>query len=381
MEGGYRAVAARPGARRLLAAIALAWLGFGMELLAVFLSVERATSSTVTAGLAVAGFSVGAALLAPVRGRILDRRGTRPWLPVFAAVSGGALVLLAFAAREGAPDAALVGIAAAAGLSAPPLVASMRLRWADVLPEAELRRGYALTSLLGDAGMVVGPALAGLLFALAAWLPLTLSGAAVAAAGLMAGTVPPRPADAASGDRLAGPAMTTLVVVSVALGLAMGMVEVAVPAGALEWDVEAWAGVLLATLAAGSIAGGLWFGRRGWTGPPLRRYALAALALGLLILPLAAAGGPLALAPLLLLTGLAYGPATISLFETLDVLAPGRGTEAFTWITTAEAAGGAAGAAAAGWLAAHAGLPWAFSTGAAVLVAAAAWGVARTSGG
>lgn len=378
MAGGYRAVAARPGARRLLAAIGLAWLGFGMELLAVFLSVQRATGSTVAAGLAVASFSVAAAALAPVRGRLLDRRGTRPWLALFAGGSGAALVLLAFAAHAGAGAAVLVGIAGAAGLAAPPLVASLRLRWADVLPEAELRRGYTLTSLIGDAGMVVGPAVAGLLFTLAAWLPLTLSGAAIATAGLMAGASPPRQRDGAPA-RLAGPAMTTLVVVSVALGLAMGMVEVAVPAGALEWDVAGWAGVMLGALAAGSIAGGLWFGRRSWGGTPLRRYTLAAGTLGLLILPLAAATGPVSLGGLLLLTGLAYGPATIALFEALDLVAPGRGTEAFTWITSAEAGGAAGGAAAAGWLAAHPGLPWAFASAAAVLTAAAAWGVLRTA--
>jgi predicted MFS family arabinose efflux permease len=104
---------------------------------------------------------------------------------------------------------------------------------------------------------------------------------------------------------------------------------------------------------------------------------VAAGTLGVLILPLAAATGPVMLGGLLVVAGLAYGPATIALFEALDRLAPGRGTEAFTWITTAEAAGGAAGAAAAGWLAAHPGLPWAFTTAAAVLAAAAAWGLLR----
>ncbi|MCC6831748.1 MAG: MFS transporter [Thermoleophilia bacterium] len=379
MAGGYRAVAARPGARRLLAAIGLAWLGFGMELLAVFLTVQRATASTVTAGFAVAAFSVGAAALAPVRGRVLDRRGTRPWLAIFACASGAALVAPAFAARAGADATVLVGLSVLGGLAAPPLVASLRLRWADVLPDAELRRGYALTSLIGDAGMVVGPALAGLLFTVAAWLPLALCGAAVACAGLMAGASPPRADDGGPPARLAGPAMTTLVVVSVALGLAMGMVEVAVPAGALHWDVAGWAGVMLGALAAGSIAGGLWFGRRSWTGRPLRRYVLAAGTLGVLIVPLAAATGPAVLGGLLVLTGLAYGPATIALFEALDLVAPGRGTEAFTWITTAEAAGASAGAAAAGWLAAHPGLPWAFIPAAAILVAAAVWGLPRTA--
>jgi predicted MFS family arabinose efflux permease len=47
---------------------------------------------------------------------------------------------------------------------------------------------------------------------------------------------------------------------------------------------------------------------------------------------------------------LSYGPATISLFEALDTVAPSRSTEALTWVTTAESAGIAAGAATAGWM-------------------------------
>lgn len=380
MDAGYRSVLALPAARRVLAAITLAWLGFGMVVLAVFLAAERASGSAVTAGLAVAAQAVGAAALAPFRGRLLDRRGPRPWLAVFAAVHGVALALLALAVRAGSPDAVVVGLAGLAGLAAPPLIATLRQEWATVLPAGELRRGYALTSLIGDAGLVVGPVLAGLLFAAVAWLPLALSGAFVLAGAVMARGGAATTSRERTPARLAGRDFTTLLSVSVGLGLAVGIVEVSVPTAALDWEVAGWAGVMLAAFAGGSILGGLWFGRRDWGGASLRRYVVATAVLAGLIAPLAAAVGPVSLGLLLLVAGLGYGPATIALFEALDAVAPARATEAFTWITTAEAAGSATGAAAAGWLATHRGLPVAFTTGAVVLAAAAAWGLVRTRG-
>jgi predicted MFS family arabinose efflux permease len=128
-----------------------------------------------------------------------------------------------------------------------------------------------------------------------------------------------------------------------------------VPTLAASWDASSTAGPLLAAFALGSVVGALWFGGRSWRGRVLRRYLLCVLALGLLLAPLALATTPLALAPGLLVAGLAFGPATVSVFESLDVLAPGSGAEALTWVTTAEASGWAAGSAAASPLVLHVG--------------------------
>jgi predicted MFS family arabinose efflux permease len=142
--------------------------------------------------------------------------------------------------------------------------------------------------------------------------------------------------------------MRALLAVSVALGTALGLVEVAVLTAATRWDVTAYAGFLLGAFALGSVTGGLWFGRRHWQRPPQQRYLLAVLMLALAVAPPLLAHNPIALAALLLVAGVGYGPATISLFEALDVLAPRKGAEALTWVTTAEALGTAIGAAAAG---------------------------------
>src|SRR5207237_1276478 len=63
--------------RRLLVALAAAWLSFGAVGLVVLLVVHRQTGSYTVAGVAVGAFSIGSGVLAPVRGRRVDRRGGR----------------------------------------------------------------------------------------------------------------------------------------------------------------------------------------------------------------------------------------------------------------------------------------------------------------
>jgi hypothetical protein len=101
------------------------------------------------------------------------------------------------------------------------------------------------------------------------------------------------------------------------------------------------------------VAGAIWFGARHWRRPVVERYLLCVLTLGVLVAPLGLARTTGGLAALLVVAGLAYGPATISIFESLDVLAPGGGAEALTWVTTAEAGGWAAGTAVASLLVIH----------------------------
>jgi MFS family permease len=129
------------------------------------------------------------------------------------------------------------------------------------------------------------------------------------------------------------------------LGLVGGAAQVAIPAFADEHGA-AWAsGLVLAAIAAGSIAGGLRFH------PPRDRYPL--------LLALAAAGpGVLALAPSLLvmgalglMIGLVLAPAFAAGFSLVSRLAPaGAVTEAFAWTSTTLVVGLAVGNAMTGAL-------------------------------
>jgi MFS family permease len=384
MVESYRALFVRGQPRELIAALGVAWLSFGMVGLAIFLTAHRATGSYGLAGVAVAAFSIGSGALAPLRGRLLDRRGPRPWLLLFAAGYAAALLAFAAFAQTGSRPSVLIGCAAASGAGAPPLIASLRALWPSVVDEASLRRAYALTSVVGDVGLVVGPALAGLLFVWLSWLPLVICALSVVPAALVVirNSHPRRDRDAAPAGRarLLGRRFVVLLAVEAALGTALGLVEVAVPTAAASWGETAYSGLLLAAFALGSVGGGVWFGRREWRSDPERRYLVAALLLAAALLPPIAASGAIGLAPLLILAGLSYGPATISLFEALDNLAASRATEAFTWLTTAAALGTAAGSAAAGWATASIGLWAPFAAASATLGVAATLGLQAEAG-
>jgi MFS family permease len=384
MDGSYRVLLARGASQQLIVALSLAWLSFGMVSLAILLTAHRASGSYGIAGVTVAAFAVGSGVLAPLRGRLLDRRGARPWLPAFA--SGYAIALLAFAglARAGAGSWALSLCAAVAGASVPPLVASIRPLWPRLVEQALVRRAYTLTSVVGDVGVAAAPALGGLLFVIVSWLPLVICAiSAVAAALIVARVSAPAVAPEATAEMtaplLTGP-LRILLAVEVALGVALGFIEVAVPAAATRRGETRFSGFLLGAFALGSVAGGIWFGQRDWKSPPHRRYLLAVLLLALALAAPIAATGAATLAALLIISGLAYGPATISLFEALDALDTSRATEALTWITTAGAIGAAAGSAASGWAIGSIG-QWApFAAASLTLAVAAALGLLRTNG-
>ena len=379
MDGNYRALFVRGQSRRLIAGLAVAWLSFGMVGLAIFLTVHRATGSYGLAGVAVAAFSVGSGALAPLRGRLLDRRGTRPWLVLFAAGYATALLGLAVFAKTDAPAWVLIGCAALSGASAPPLVASLRALWPSAVEEPLVRRAYAVTSIVGDVGLVAAPAVASLLFVVVSWLPLVLCAPAAVAAALLIAANARRRDEWESATRraesLLSRSFVVLVAVEVALGVALGLVEVAVPTAASRWGATAYSGLLLAAFAFGSVLGGVWFGQRRWQVGAEQRYLLSALLVGVALVPLMFASSVIALAPLLVVAGLSYGPATISLFEALDDLTVSRPTEAFTWITTSAAIGTAAGSAAAGWAAASIGLWAPFAAASATLSITATLGL------
>jgi MFS family permease len=165
-----------------------------------------------------------------------------------------------------------------------------------------------------------------------------------------------------------------------ALGVAMGVVQVAVPAfTAIDGSAET-GGLLLAALSAGSLAGGLVYGARTWTGRPAVRLALllAALAAGCALL--AAATSNVVLALLLLGVGVILAPSAIAGSALLDDVAPaGTVTEAFTTMIMGIVAGNAVGNALGGALVDGPGYEAATLTAAGVAAAGAVLAYARRS--
>jgi hypothetical protein len=377
----YRAVLARPGARRLALACALGWLSFAAYGLAVVLAVREATGSFASAGGALAAFSAGSSLLAPARGRLVDRRGVHvvATLSLAHAVAMAALVIGCVA---GWSPGALAGVAAVAGACVPPFIATARALWPAVAGDELVRTGHALNAALGDAGQVAGPALvggvAGLASSAAAALALLIPGVAVGAALLVSitpratpppprGQTPQRKCAASQGQtpqrecggvgapsrvrRLAGAlgesaGLRAIVSVELLLGVAFGALDVAAPTVADDAGAAALGAVPLVAFALGSIATSLWSGSGRARRSPAHRYRAGCAIVALAAAPMLALHGLAPVSALLVLAGAGYGVLNVAVFELLEaVVAPTRAVEAFTWLTTFAGAGLAAGAA------------------------------------
>jgi hypothetical protein len=389
---GYAAVLRDPPVRRLLAASQVARLGTAMLPLSLVVFGSTVTGSPAGGAALLASFSLTTAF-APARARVVDRGGA----PALAAFVTAYAALLAGVAGLGAVDAApapLVVAGALAGAVAAPLGPYARAVMGAALQSRPdlLQRAYALDSAGEEASLIVGPLIVALFTA--AWTPaaaLLAAAALVLAGGLgtARSSVGGRPVTAArtsSGASPRVPARAWLVVVALAAtGVALGAVDVAVPAITRASGVPATAGVLLAAMAAGTALGSLGAGMRAWRWPPLRRLAAVQLPLAVAFAACALLDPLGALAIGLIVPGVLLGILFVSAYLAIGELAPaGTATRVFSWLLTANNGGLALGAAVAGavanahpraglWLAAAAVLP-----AAALAFAAARRGTSRT---
>jgi hypothetical protein len=366
----FLAVLRRSHARPLLLASLVGRLSNATGPLSVVLFVQAETGSLALAGTASAAIALASGLLAPIRGRLVDRHGQRRCLPPMALGFAAALVgLVAVAGSDPAAVAATVALAAAAGAAAPPLGASMRVLWISLVGQGpRLQTAYALDAVLDELLFVAGPLLAGGL----ATLYRPAAGVLVTAGLALAGTLGfvASPVSRAQGGgqgaaagrsgwagALGSAGMRTLTLSLAGVGAAIGILEIGLVGAAREAGAAEAASLSLAAWAAASAVGGLWYGARTWRGPAGRRY-LGLLALLVLAgAPMAATASPLALGVLVALVGLVLAPLESSAYVLAAELAPpGTLTESGTWLTTAINTTGAAGLAVAGAVVDRAGV-------------------------
>ena len=161
MLSAYRPLFRQAAARRLVASSLSARLAVGVFTLPLVLVAEGATGSYALAGLVTGTWDLGVALSAPLRGRLVDRVGTRRAIPPLTLVSAGALGVLPLLAQAESAWL-LVPAALLSGLSMPPFVASMRLEWQALLGAGDprLAQAYAFESSAQVGLFVIGPLLA-----------------------------------------------------------------------------------------------------------------------------------------------------------------------------------------------------------------------------
>lgn len=354
----YLSVWRLPSAPVLLLAGFAGRLPSAMVPLALLLMVQQQTGSYAVAGLAAATLGIASAVMAPILGRLADRRGPRPILFCQAAAYPVLLALLIAVVLGGASDLAVLGASALAGAATPLVSGTVRALWSRV--DARVRpTAYALDATATELVFVVGPSLVAVL-AVAATPALAVALAAVLAVGGALGVATSRATrayvpvvGARSGlfSTVLTPGMPRVLLSGTALMLGFGALEVAIPAFADDAGSPGLSGLLLALWALGSVIGGLWFGARVLSTSLPRQYRLLLLGVTIGLAPLAWISSPWALGVLLFLGGTAIAP-TLTVQNTLvGSIAPEHATtEAFTWLSTITVGASAIGAAIGGGL-------------------------------
>jgi len=347
-----------PSAPVLLLAGFAGRLPSAMVPLALLLMVQQQTGSYAIAGLSSATLGIAAAGMAPVLGRLADRRGPRSILLTQAAVYPLLLGLLVAVVLGGAPLAALLGASALAGMATPLVSGTVRALWSRV--DARVRpTAFALDATATELVFVVGPSLVAVLAVFASpALALALAGALAVSGALGIGTsratrsyVPVAGSRSGVFSTVLAPGMPRLLLSGTALMLGFGALEVAIPAFADAAGSPGMSGLLLAVWSLGSVAGGLWFGARVLSISLPRQYRLLLLGVTIGLAPLAWISSPWALGVLLFLGGTAIAPTLTVQNTMVGSLAPEHATtEAFTWLSTITVGASAVGAAVGGAL-------------------------------
>jgi MFS family permease len=367
VRSSYSSILRLPHARPLLIASLVGRLSSATGPLSVVLFVQDQTGSLGQAGAASAAVALTSGLLAPVRGRLVDRLGQRRCLPPMAAAFAAALTGLVAVTGPGPGSVtATVGLAAAAGAVVPPLGASMRVLWLSLVGQGpRLQTAYALDAVLDELLFVTGPLLAGGLATLyrpAAGVLATGGLALAGTLGLVASPVSRAQATEAGRAGWAGalgrPGMRTLALSLTGVGAAIGIWEIGLVGAARDAGAAEAASLLLAAWAAAGAIGGLWYGSRTWRRPAGQRYLVLLTLLVLAGVPMSTTASPLALGVMVALVGLVLAPLESSAYVLAAELAPpGTLTESGTWMTSAINVSAAAGLAAAGTLVDAVGVP------------------------
>lgn len=354
----YRRILGHPGTALFSATGLVARLPISMVGLGIVLLVEDQSGSYALAGAVSAVTLLSNAVFAILQARWTDRLGQSRVLPVAITVWGAALAGLMWSVEEEWALAATFTLAAVTGAALPAVGSCVRARWAHVLDDTGQRQtAFALEAVADETVFMTGPIIVTLL-ATAVHPVAGLSAALVAG---VAGTYalsaqrhtepPPHPrvVDRRTRARMPWATIAPLTVVSLALGTLFGAAEVTTIAFSDEQGAPAYAGVLLALWAAGSLIAGAITGALVWRSSILQRLRRGAAGMALAMLPLALIDSMWVMGAVLFVAGFAIAPTLIAAISLAEAtVPPARLTEGLAFLQTGLVAGVAPGAAIAG---------------------------------
>ncbi|MFL6145117.1 MAG: MFS transporter [Labedaea sp.] len=353
-----RSVLAIPGVPRLLIAYFLSRMPSSMGPLALILLIQQETGSYGLAGVVTGVFGFGQALASPLQGRIIDRYGQTSLLVWGAVVFAAGFVAVVVSTLNGWNSVINVGASLVAGFAYPPVASCMRVMWPRLVPRELVASAYTLEATVQEGVFVSGPVFTSILVTIHSPAAAVITSAVCGLAGSFLFATSPvshgwheRGSQSPASGPLRSAGVRTVMTTMVLVAAAIGLLQVAVASFAADHGVVALSGWLLGIWTAGSLAGGLIYGARDWSGSIGSRIVALLLIMAAVYGLLAFIHSVPAFGILIVGAGLPLAAWTSCSYVLIDRLAlPGTEAEAFGWMATAFLAGLFAGSATAGFL-------------------------------
>lgn len=313
-----------------------------MNTVAIVFLVSDVRDSFALAGITSAFYTLAGAIVSPRIGKLADRFGTRSVLIPVTLINALAMLGLLFFI-----DRSIIGLfvlAAIFGATFPIFGSYTRTRWSrSITDEKELSSALSLESVFDETAFVVGPALAGFLFALYGSRSPLLAGIVFVIIGGIGLAITStdhggfaRVEDDHSRGILSIPYVKSLLLSLVAMGLLFGSNFVVIIAVATEGGRASDGGLWVGLYPLGSAVSGLIYGFIHWKISSTVRYTVSLAVMTVCTSGILFFQDLDTIAFWIIVSGIAIGPALISANAFLKELVPlSRLNESFAFLGAA----------------------------------------------
>lgn len=346
--GIYRDLAKSPGVFRILLSQLTARLPAGMLSLTLLMHVQLVYGNYTSAGVALAGLSIGMAISGPISSRLMNKFGMRLVLIVTTVLCSALLLLIALTQF---PLIVLTVLCLFLGFTTPPIMPAVRTVYPTMVEPRHVTALFSLDASAQEIVWVLGPVLA--VFVSVQFS--TVWGLLIAAAFMVGGggwfitspelgSVKLPPARSKFGAVLGNPAVVIATVVGALFVASFAGFEAAIVSVFGHSGLEA--GFILAAFSVSSLIGGLMLGHRDvrpWTFTTRPLIVIVGIAMCIFN------QHPLWLGLSAFVAGFGVAPMFAALFSSVSASVRFSQTaEAYGWLNMGQLGGAAAGSALAG---------------------------------